>query len=142
MAVAKDGALYTAAPPEVWHWRVEYEARVLVEEPSAREKLRALVGAADAAAAAGCGFGDELETARQGLFAADRLAETERLARGEPHPTLPYLALPYLALPYLTLPYFTLPYPTLLYLTLPYGAARKRWGGCASPLIGLKRAML
>jgi hypothetical protein len=56
-------------------------ARVLVDDPNAREALRALVNAADEASSVGCEFGEELELARDGLRAADRLADTERMAR-------------------------------------------------------------
>ena len=45
MAVAEDGALYTVAPPEVWHWRVEYEVQVHVaaEQGGAAQWVRATV---------------------------------------------------------------------------------------------------
>ena len=56
-------------------------SRLLLDEPSARDQLRALVNAADEAVEAGCEFGEELDLARSGLQAADRLVELERLAR-------------------------------------------------------------
>ena len=54
---------------------------LLIDDDDARDKLRALVNAADDATEAGCAFGEELELARIGLRAADRLADTQRMAR-------------------------------------------------------------
>ena len=54
---------------------------LLVDDADAREQLRALVNAADEAVGVGVTFGEELELARQGLRAADRVAEVERMAR-------------------------------------------------------------
>jgi len=55
-------------------------SRLLLDEQIARDQLRALVNAADEAVEAGCEFGEELDLARSGLQAADRLVELERLA--------------------------------------------------------------